>query len=364
MVERVAPRSAWVDAWQPMVDAVGHDFGTGVTVGPDVVERGALRRYVEVLELDCPLHHDPAVARLHRYADVVAPVSSLVSFTIQPLWRPGGEPTFTDPEPDAQPRTTSLGPRRTGLEPPTTAYFGTGFAADYLAPVVAGDQLSRVGQRLVACTPKQTRVGRGAFTTWESEIRNQCGATVALLRTSGYLYVPDASSPAGARPPAATVPVTSSTVAVPSESPIDWDEQRFWDDLHAGQAVGAVAFPLSIYRLIVAAGANRDFNSIHHNRAWARSTGAPDMYANTTFLQGMWERCVRQFIGLAGVIRSVDGFRMTSFNTVGDTVVVSGIVRRTWLEAGVGLAELEIRSENRHGVSVGPGRVVVSLPRR
>jgi len=354
--------SSWEAAWQPLVDAVGRDFGTGVIPGPDDVERSALRRYVEPLELDCPLHHDAAVARAHGYPDVVAPVSSLVCFTIQPLWRPGGPPTFTDSEPDAQPQTTSLGPRLTGLEPPTTGYFGTDFAADYLVPVVPGDRLSRAGQRLVSCTPKETRVGRGAFATWESEVRNQRGETVARLRTSGYSYVThDGPAAASARPPATASRTEPPIVA---EETFNWDQQRCWDDVQPGEVVAPVAFPLSIYRLVVAAGATRDFNSIHHNRSWAQATGAPDMYANTVFLQGMWERCVRQFIGLAGTIKSVSGFRMGSFNTVGDTVVVRGAVRRVWLDGDESLAELDMRSENRHGVSVGPGRVVVSFPRR
>jgi hypothetical protein len=54
-----------------------------------------------------------------------------------------------------------------------------------------------------------------------------------------------------------------------------------------GEALAPLAFPLSVYRLVVAAGANRDFNAIHHNSDYARATGAPDMYANTLFLQGM-----------------------------------------------------------------------------
>jgi hypothetical protein len=46
---------------------------------------------------------------------------------------------------------------------------------------------------------------------------------------------------------------------------MDWSEQRYWDDVEEGADVPPVAFPLSVYRLVVEAGANRDFNSIHHN---------------------------------------------------------------------------------------------------
>ncbi|MFT3815359.1 MAG: hypothetical protein QM740_18620 [Acidovorax sp.] len=140
--------------------------------------------------------------------------------------------------------------------------------------------------------------------------------------------------------------------------------QRCWEDVTEGEALESIAFPLTVYRLVMAAGANRDFNAIHHNGEYARSTGAPDMYANNFLLQGMWERTLRGYIGLAGVIRRLSGFRMRSFNTVGDTVVVKGRVARKWREGGAGFVEFELWSENSQGISVGPGRMVATLPLR
>lgn len=140
--------------------------------------------------------------------------------------------------------------------------------------------------------------------------------------------------------------------------------QRCWEDVQEGEPLPTLHFPLTVYRLVMAAGANRDFNAIHHNSAYAQASGAPEMYANNFFLQGMWERSVREYIGLAGVIRKLSGFRMKVFNTVGDTVVVKGQVLRKWRENGQGHVEFEIRSENAQGVSVGPGRIVATLPWR
>ncbi|MGI4795247.1 MAG: hypothetical protein ACRYG8_14485 [Janthinobacterium lividum] len=140
--------------------------------------------------------------------------------------------------------------------------------------------------------------------------------------------------------------------------------QRHWEDVAAGEQIEPVEFPISVYRLVVAAGANRDFNAIHHNSEYAKSTGAPEMYANTLFLQGMWERAVRDYIGLAGTIRRVAGFRMKSFNCAGDTVIVHGEVARIWQDAEAGLVELRVWSENAGRTSVGPGTVTVTLPLR
>jgi acyl dehydratase len=138
--------------------------------------------------------------------------------------------------------------------------------------------------------------------------------------------------------------------------------QRLWHEVLAGQELQPAVYPLSVLRLVMAAGANRDFNSIHHNSEFARSSGAPDMYANTYFLQGMWERCVRDFIGPAGTIRAIRGFAMKAFNTAGQTVHVEGKVERAWMEEGAGLVELSLQSRVGSTVTVGPGRVIASLP--
>lgn len=134
--------------------------------------------------------------------------------------------------------------------------------------------------------------------------------------------------------------------------------QRQLADVNVGDELTPVRFPITVYRLVMEAGANRDFNSIHHNTGYAQATGAREMYANTLFLLGMWERTVRDWIGPAGKIHSITGFRMRSFNYAGDTVTVTGTV------AGIdgAMIRIEVTSSNSTGVTVGPGIVTVSLP--
>jgi acyl dehydratase len=139
---------------------------------------------------------------------------------------------------------------------------------------------------------------------------------------------------------------------------------RFFEDVVVGEALPPVVYPLTVYRLVMAAGSNRDFNSIHHNTEYARGTGAAEMYANTSFLMSGWERCVRDWMGPGGSILSIRKFRMRSFNHVGDTMRVLAEVADARVESGVGIVEIAIRSENSASVSVGPGIVAVTLPRR
>ena len=350
---------AWKEDWQRLVDAVGTDFGAEIVwEGADEIDHSSLRRYLEPLEFDCPLHVDDAAARAQGYPSRIAPYSSLLTYTVPSMWRPGERPLFADADRDGQPARSPLRNPPTGLEPATEGYFATDLELELERPLLVGDRLHRVGNKLLACVPKETRVGRGAFTTWENEIRNSGEDVVARMTISRFSYTPtnNADGPAAASPP------TPEPTPAPEWHPVDWHQQRSWEEVHPGDELAPVAFPLTVYRLVVAAGANRDFNSIHHNSAYAQATGAADMYANTTFLLGMWERTVREFIGLGGGIRSISGFNMRRFNLVGDTVVVRGRVEETWRDAEAGWAGIQVWSENRDGISVGPGRIVVTLP--
>ncbi len=180
----------WMSAWQPMIDAVGRQFDERpVEFVADTIEASAVRRYLEPLEFDCALHHSRDAARAAGYADIVVPTSALPTFAYAPMWRPG-ERLFTSAERDAQPATSAVSGILTGLEPATTGYFATNYDVEYLRSAVVGDRLARRGARLLACVPKQTTVGRGAFLTWESEIVNQRLDVVARLQTTFFRYNP------------------------------------------------------------------------------------------------------------------------------------------------------------------------------
>lgn len=182
--------TAWKAAWQPMIDAVGRDFAPeAAPPDADPIERSAIRRYLEPLEFDCPLHYDAAVARAHGYDDVVLPCTALMTFALAPAWRPG-EVVFDSAERDAQPARSAVSGLRSPLEPPTTGFFATEYEVEYRRPAVVGDRLARRGARLVACVPKETKVGRGAFLTWETDIVNQHGEVVAHMRSSFFRYNP------------------------------------------------------------------------------------------------------------------------------------------------------------------------------
>ncbi len=364
----------WTEAWLPTVQVVGQDFSGGVeSTALDVIELGALRKFCEPLELDCPLHYDLDVAKQHGYRNVLATVSGISQTWLDSgLWRPGMGSRY----PQAHAHVDI--PRARGAAmpeppvPPTTAGFATDIEIEYFEPPVVGDRLTVHGRELISCVPRETRVGRGAFMVWQREVVNQDGQRVALLRNGGYSYVPF-ESPDEASSPREPEPVVEAPdedlMAIRNVEPgavpaVDWSQQRYWEDVNEGDTIPPLAINITIARLVVEAGANRDFNQIHHNTPVSVATGAPDMYANNVFIQSWWERAVRDYIGLGGRFKKTGPFRMRIFNTVGESAVTTGEVKRKWQENGEHLVEIEVQTNISTGTSVGPGPVVVSLPSR
>lgn len=370
-------RDGWEAAWQPVIDLIDQDFSEGERVSAaDDVEKATIRRYLEPLEFGCPLHYDEAAARANGYRGILAPYSGISqTWTDQGQWHPGQPSNYPTADPNANGiRRAADAAGRPVPSPDTTAGFATDIEIEYFEPVCVGDHLTYSGRKLLSVVPRETSVGRGAFMVWQREVHNQRGELVAQLRNGGYQYVPKpreegaASATSAPSAPRVVAPIMEPAPAPHAAglTPVapDWSTQRYFEDVNEGDEVPPVIFPMTVFRLVVEAGANRDFNQIHHNTPVTQASGAPDMYANNGFIQGMWERTVREYIGLGGRFKKTGPFRMKIFNNVGETVVTKGTVKRKWVEDGEHLVELEIVSEHSRGASVGPGPVVVSLPSR
>jgi acyl dehydratase len=144
---------------------------------------------------------------------------------------------------------------------------------------------------------------------------------------------------------------------------IHWDKQIYIEDIGVGLEIPPISIPLTLQRLIMEAGANRDFSSIHHDYEAATATGAPAPYMNSFFILGMFERLLREWIGLQGRIKKIGPFRMKIFNCVGDLVTFKGKVREKRLEDGQGIVTLDIWSETPKGETV-MGEAAVIVPEK
>lgn len=180
----------WKAAWRPLIDTIGQGADDDhINWGIDGVEAGAIRRYLEPLEFDCALHYDRDVARAHGYDDIIAPYTGLSPFFTPPIWRPGTT-LFTSAERNAQPDIKSLRPPLPPEAPPFTGYFATDMELDFLRPVAVGERLGRRPVKLIACQVKETRMGRGAFVTFETVTVSDKGDTVSRMRFVLFCYNP------------------------------------------------------------------------------------------------------------------------------------------------------------------------------
>ncbi len=351
--------------WEDTRAWIGRSLSVHEGAAYDAVEVSTIRRWLEVLEFGCPLHYDEKAAQKAGYEGIFAPHTMLQTYASPANWLPGQDSLWHS---DHRNFTMRAQAKQSEIPTPGTHSFVTDIEIEYFQSLYVKDRVSLKERRLLDVNPKRTRVGEGAFLTWESRFCNESGELVALGRTSSYVYVPHlrqenkVNGQRGGRDAVASFTAGTHFIEPGSRPRSDWSSQLFFEDTKEGDDVPEVVFPITIQRLVMAAGANRDFNGMHHNREIAQFHGVPEMFCNNFFLQGMWERTVREYIGLRGVIRKIGPLRMRIFNLAGDTVVVKGKVFRKFRQDGQNLVELKMWSENSRGISVGPGPVLVTLP--
>ena len=139
---------------------------------------------------------------------------------------------------------------------------------------------------------------------------------------------------------------------------VDWSRQITIDDVVAGSEIPEISIPVTLQRLVMEAGSNRDLSLIHHNKEVAQSTGATDAYMNTFFIIGLFERMLREWMGTRGRLKKIGSLQMKSFNVVGDVVHCRGKVTS---KQDDGTVNLDIRMENQERVTV-TAVAVVNLP--
>ena len=126
--------------------------------------------------------------------------------------------------------------------------------------------------------------------------------------------------------------------------------------VRVGDHVPPFTVVITLQRLVMEAGANRDFSPIHFDGEVARASGAPDAFANTTFNETLIEAALREWAGLDARICMIE-FRMRDFNAVGDVVSAAGEVTAAHPD---GTVELNVWIESERGRTV-TGSATVAL---
>lgn len=128
-----------------------------------------------------------------------------------------------------------------------------------------------------------------------------------------------------------------------------------------GDELPAFPLALTLQRLVMEAGVNRDFAPIHHDREIAQATGAPEPFANIMLVQAVLEATLRGWMGLDGRLRKL-AITTRSFAPAGAVMTGHGRVTGTRPEEHGGLVDLEVWTESV-AVRSAAGTATVWLPR-
>ncbi|HEY1510946.1 MAG TPA: hypothetical protein VGF93_18195 [Solirubrobacteraceae bacterium] len=130
------------------------------------------------------------------------------------------------------------------------------------------------------------------------------------------------------------------------------------ESIVVGEQLPPFSVLLTLQRLVMEAAANRDFAPIHYDIDAARDSGAPEVYANTTFIETLFEALIRSWAGLGARIRVIE-FSMNAFNCVGDEVAAGGEVSDVRDEPAGRVAELRTWVDGPRGRTVTGGGEVL-----
>jgi len=139
-----------------------------------------------------------------------------------------------------------------------------------------------------------------------------------------------------------------------------WEQQLYCEDVSIDSELSPISIPMTLQRLVMEAGANRDLSLMHHDRDIAQATGSPDAFANTYFILGMFERLLREWMGLKGQIKKINSLRMKTFNCPGSLLTFKAKI--TSLEENNTVA-LNLWVESENGTTV-TAEAIVELPQR
>ncbi len=254
-----------------------------------------------------------------RFGTLVSPPAMLMVWAFPTPWHPSGPPEH--------------GPLLALEVPlPGATLINVGTDTSFHRPMRVGHRLT-YRERITDVSPaKETRLGLGHFVTTVTQVTDDEGLHVATHENVLFRF-----DPGTARADPAAVP--------PEPHPAGLDE------------LPTVVMPVTLTRCVLDAAATRDFFPGHHDRGYARSQGARDVYLNTMFYHGLVDRIVTDWLGPdAWIARR--RLRMVAPACVGDVLRSSGRVAGEHPNPTDASVEVALRLATEHG-TVATARVWV-----
>lgn len=136
-----------------------------------------------------------------------------------------------------------------------------------------------------------------------------------------------------------------------------------FEDVAVGDALPTLVIEMTATRIVAGAIASRDFMPVHHDRDYANTQGAPDIFMNILSDTGYTSRFLTDWAGPEAMVKKLS-IRLGVPVFPGHTLTYDGaVIDRRVADDGAGLVEVELRAVGDLGDHV-TGTALLDLPRR
>ncbi len=296
----------------------------------------SIRLWCEVLEDANPLYYDREYARTTRHGGIVAPPTMIMTWCVRPEWMPQGDvPSITESLASSLPEY----PHAVGLRS----------LQRHSRPLHLGERL--LVEHFVADPSPETTTERGPgrrvkhYFSFKDDGDNEVASLeMEVLRFQTRLgnVAPELPLPRPGR--------EDGVLEQGAEDPTPQLRRRplVWADVDEGEIVPPVALPLTLKRCIKWVAATRDYNEVHHDREFARTTGALDLFIGVHFFHGLVGRFITDWSGPTGEIREME-FKSWGRCYPGEVPEVVGYVVRKYRRDGEGLVDVAVACNCQRG---------------
>jgi acyl dehydratase len=132
-----------------------------------------------------------------------------------------------------------------------------------------------------------------------------------------------------------------------------------WDAIHVGDELPTMVIDVTPTRIVAGAIASRDFMPVHHDRAYANSQGAPDIFMNILSDTGYCSRFLTDWAGPDAMVERL-AIRLGVPVFPGHTLTYTGAVTAVTRDGERCVVEVELKAMNELGEHVS-GTATISL---
>jgi len=330
-----------------------------VRTATDEVSSSEMRRFAQATFDDNRIYFDEQAALKSRFGARVGPgtfvISSLrpnIPFADDPLRRIGADEDASSPE-ESRPR-----PR--GWE--NRYFFHAGDEVELYRLPQVGDRIS--SQAYVKDIYAKTgRSGNVAYYVARNDFKDQHGQLIASHDVhSAYPEQTGKERREKATRPQAAQPVADPP-AMPAPKPLDLARVDF-ESISVGDELAPKLIRITVPIVVRWAMATESFRRDHYDYEFAtRVLGHDSVIASGLWVLACRWSYVSHFAGRDGWVWKISHQLRARMN-VGDALTASGIVTSVERREKYGLAQLDVKLTNQHGVVAVPGGASVALPYR